>query len=393
MGLTGDISSIDISDVLSVISVNKKTGLLTISRGLEEKKLYFKGGRLIFSSSTSNKEKLGEVLVSNCLIDRSEIKSVVEEQKDDGSHIGTILLKKQLITQEELFKALRIQSNRILTNILNWIEGKFYFKDENVKLPDHLTIAFDLNRLIFDAAEMSDAKLNIKEELPDFNSKPQMALRFREGVEEITLKSYEWEILYLADGEKTIADICYIAGDNDLEIMSAIKNLIDRGLLVVPDIYSEEATPRYERLQKIQLSAILRLYNELFRLIHRKAYDIGKDRARGVILKAFDKISRSDESILFKDLKVKRDGSLEESILIDNLFHFSAKEWLDLIYEGFGNLIQNILQDLREEFGEEPVQEIVRTIEDVVDFLIHKNQHILAKVGIKSKIEKYMHNL
>jgi len=393
MTLQGDIGSVDISDVLAVIGANRKTGLLKIKRGLEEKKLYFVDGRLIFSSSTNEDERLGEILVISGSVKRTDIRSAIEEQKNSSVHLGLMLLKKGVITQNQLFDSLRLQANKILWGVLNWIEGSFVFADKDIELPPSLSISFDLNKLIMDAADKSGKLQDIKRKLPDFALKPQMVPRIDNGNEDIVLNNTEWEILCLADGERTIADICYIIGGSDIETGKIVNGLLERGFLIFSEYTSHNELSRDEQLQKIQLEPIIRLYNEVFRLLHRKAFDLDKTRGREFITDPFKDISTKDDSIFFKDVNITRDGSLNGNIIIDNVMHFPSNSRLEVVYSKFGALISSVLSGLRKSFSDDEVDDIIKSIESVVDFILHQNQNILVRIGVKKKLEMYMNSL
>jgi hypothetical protein len=388
MALQGDLGSIDIADILSVISLNQKTGMLIITRGFEEKKLYFRKGRLIFSSSTNENEKLGEIMIDEGYLERGDITVVVEEQRNSEDHIGTILLEKGIISQEQLFNCIRVQANRILLTILNWIDGSFRFSDEEVKLPKQLSIAYDLNKLILEVATKTDELMKVKKSLPDFNLKPRMTPDFDNQNNEITINKDEWKILYLADGERSISDLCYLTGNNDLETCVVIKNLIDKELLMLPGYEMADGLSTDERLQRIQMETILTLYNQVFRLLHRKAFDLDKDIGRDIIMNAFKNVSSEDDSILFKNIILKKDGSMDKELLFENIMKLPSSERLNVIYKKLGSLITRVISNFTANFHKEEVEDVKKSISEVVDFLIHQNQNILVKVGMKQKIEK-----
>jgi hypothetical protein len=327
-------------------------------------------------------------MIDEGYLERGDITVVVEEQRNSEDHIGTILLEKGIISQEQLFNCIRVQANRILLTILNWIDGSFRFSDEEVKLPKQLSIAYDLNKLILEVATKTDELMKVKKSLPDFNLKPRMTPDFDNQNNEITINKDEWKILYLADGERSISDLCYLTGNNDLETCVVIKNLIDKELLMLPGYEMADGLSTDERLQRIQMETILTLYNQVFRLLHRKAFDLDKDIGRDIIMNAFKNVSSEDDSILFKNIILKKDGSMDKELLFENIMKLPSSERLNVIYKKLGSLITRVISNFTANFHKEEVEDVKKSISEVVDFLIHQNQNILVKVGMKQKIEK-----
>ncbi|MEA5580762.1 hypothetical protein VB620_05330 [Nodularia harveyana UHCC-0300] len=59
--------------------------------------------------------KLGELLLRQGLISETDLKSILEEQKDNGCLLGELMLKNRLVTEKQLKKALNNQKIRLGT--------------------------------------------------------------------------------------------------------------------------------------------------------------------------------------------------------------------------------------------------------------------------------------
>ncbi|UCE27177.1 MAG: DUF4388 domain-containing protein, partial [Candidatus Coatesbacteria bacterium] len=112
MVFKGDLETINLPDILQLLEGAKKTGALSIRRHLEEKRLYFKQGMLVFASSTEEREKLGRVLLSLRLINGNELEEARRTQIESGRRLGIVLLEKGFISHEDLITALKEQAQR-----------------------------------------------------------------------------------------------------------------------------------------------------------------------------------------------------------------------------------------------------------------------------------------
>ena len=97
MALKGDLETVNLPDILQLLESARKTGALSIRRHLEEKRLYFKQGMLVFASSTDDREKLGAVLLSRKAITEDVLEDARRVQTETGGRIGFIILEMGLI--------------------------------------------------------------------------------------------------------------------------------------------------------------------------------------------------------------------------------------------------------------------------------------------------------
>src|SRR3954470_15078736 len=80
MGIVGNLKTMQLEELLQWLSQSKKNGTLQINNGKVEKKIFFKEGRIISSSSSNPEEYLGHFLVSHGLITEIELAKAIELQ-------------------------------------------------------------------------------------------------------------------------------------------------------------------------------------------------------------------------------------------------------------------------------------------------------------------------
>jgi len=126
----GDLGQIGTSDLFRLLSLQKKTGILTLSERKEEVALVFLQGDLIDVDWRSRPEerKLAAVLVKNNQITSEQAKSAMIRQKDSGQKLGFILINMGLIREEELSGPLTIHMMEGLRMALQFKSGRFSFK-------------------------------------------------------------------------------------------------------------------------------------------------------------------------------------------------------------------------------------------------------------------------
>ena len=73
MGITGNLKTMELSELLQWLSQSRKTGTLVIDNGEVEKRIFFEAGKVISAAASDPKEYLGHFLVSHGFIDEATL--------------------------------------------------------------------------------------------------------------------------------------------------------------------------------------------------------------------------------------------------------------------------------------------------------------------------------
>jgi len=386
MTLRGDLETVDLPDVLGMISDNKKTGIFCIRRGMEEKKLFFKKGLLVYASSTDEQEKLGEILQSIGLITHKRLLEMRKEQGVSSSQrLGLMLLEKGMITHENLVTGLKTQASNILLSLLGWWGGNFEFVETEFPIPGGISVGFDLKRIIMQAVDSANEWNIVKNSFPTMETVLRLSAMLPEGKKEIAVRDEEWMVLSLLDGAKTVEDICYQLPFSDLQTCQLMVALQEKGLV------SQESSARIRHsdefyVERLQLTPLVSLFNELLRFIHRRVFDIDRNDARNILEFAYFQAT-SQEPHLFEGMLLGIDGSLDSDIFIANALTVPASFRLEKTVGALSIVVRKFLEAVEAKFGKKERQGITKEAQVIVDFVLHQNRNILQKLGIKEDIE------
>ena len=384
ISLSGDMETVDLPDVLSVISQNEKSGVFTIRRGMEEKKLYFKKGMLVFASSTDDSEKLGEVMLQSGLIDEKTLIEARRRQVDTNERIGNILMTSGIISQDNLIQALKAQISKILSNLLNWWGGYFTFDEGDFPIPDKVVVGFDLKGIIMEAATSADEWMKVQKKIPSTDVVPRMKHEMPDGVESVEIDRMRWRVFSLIDGRRTIREICSLAPYADMVTCRFLVEFAEKGVVDIPRMRDEDVSWE-NQLERSQIEPVVDFYNEVFRLIHRRSFDIDKKNARTIIEKAYlETVNR--HSHIFNDLDLRDDGSLDRDIVVHNILGISRTRRVEVVQDAFNDFIITTLKKLQDFYGKKEVNVIQKEVQNLIDFLMHREGSILSKLGVKEGI-------
>lgn len=129
MGLVGRLEDLALPDIFQIISLTKKTGKLTLTRREGTGMIIFRDGQIVYASSDSIRETLGNILVCQKLITESTLIAAMEVQHRSpaGKRLGALLVEKRYLTEETLEKVVRQHIERVVYEFIAWKTGFFKF--------------------------------------------------------------------------------------------------------------------------------------------------------------------------------------------------------------------------------------------------------------------------
>ena len=110
MALTGDLAQLHIADIIQLIHTTRKSGTLTVTGDKGESRIIFSNGYLVGASHLSNRIRIGTVLVKMQVITPEDLKRALDIQKKAGKSREPLLrtlLQMGKVTGDAAFKGLK----------------------------------------------------------------------------------------------------------------------------------------------------------------------------------------------------------------------------------------------------------------------------------------------
>src|SRR3954467_2168677 len=134
MAVEGTLDLFKLPEILQLISQQKKTGILTVQGQQDIVAISFLNGRIVAADALSQtlEEGLAQVLVREGMISASDLHRAAAEHQSAGGRLIDVLVERRYLERTQLLQALRLQTWRLLEQLLRWNEGdfKFYSGDE-----------------------------------------------------------------------------------------------------------------------------------------------------------------------------------------------------------------------------------------------------------------------
>src|SRR5438132_1202198 len=151
---------------LQCLSLGQKNWTLTVSNKAVEKKIFFKGGRVISSASNDPREYLGQFLMSHGFLTEAELMKAIEVQHQSGILLGKILVMIDVISEGELQRLMRLKAEEEIYEIFLWPEGEFQFADDVLPTMEMIPLQVDVTGIIMEGTRRVDEWRRIREVSP-----------------------------------------------------------------------------------------------------------------------------------------------------------------------------------------------------------------------------------
>ena len=129
MSLVGRLEDLALPDIFQIISLSRKTGTLVVRSRRGTGMVVFKDGQVIQAASDSIRDSLGNILVSQGMLDETALSKALALQKQEPEKpLGMILMDMGAVAAQTLQSVIRKQIEEIIYDLLDWEEGFFNFE-------------------------------------------------------------------------------------------------------------------------------------------------------------------------------------------------------------------------------------------------------------------------
>jgi hypothetical protein len=143
MSFAGRLEDNELPELLHYISLNKKTGKLSLTRRDAHGVIVVRLGRILYAASSSVRETFGNILVCHGLISEAVLAEALDKQhaEPEPRKLGQILIEMEKLTEKDLTEVLRQQTGLVVLELCRWRAG--YFKFEPVAIAAEGEIGVD----------------------------------------------------------------------------------------------------------------------------------------------------------------------------------------------------------------------------------------------------------
>jgi tetratricopeptide (TPR) repeat protein len=227
MSITGNLQTMELSEVLQWLGNTNKTGVLVLSNGLVEKRIIFMRGEVVMTASTDPKEYLGHFLVSHGLIDEVTLAEAMAMQDENKMLLGKILVTIGAIEETQLDRMLSLKLEESVYEIFTWPSGDFRFIDEELDESSIIPLKFNVNALALEGSRRADEWQQLRDTIPSKECVAVATGQLR-AEESDTVAT---RVLDLVNDDRTVEEIALHAHASEFQVYRVLAGQVEQGSL------------------------------------------------------------------------------------------------------------------------------------------------------------------
>ncbi len=233
--IEGSLRNVPLTDIFQVIATGQKSGVLTVQRGSARARIYFDQGRIGYAH-VSPGVHLGEILVRMDLLTAHEVQELLRRQhtENPGTQLGEMAVRLDLLKQEDLYRAIDRQVLEVVSDLLSWSEGRFYFTDSPADVTQQpLEHSVDAMSLLIRLA----AK---QEEYAATDVAPQAVFVRAGDPTKVDMPAGGWEVLASVDGRRSARTIAAELDLTEKHVYHLLGELAGLGVIELSPITADD---------------------------------------------------------------------------------------------------------------------------------------------------------
>jgi len=231
MALEGNLNDFGLSEILQLIAVQKKSGMLSVTSKGESMVLFFRNGNIISTRDRRRKahDPLKDYLIRYGVISREDFLRITQLSAQSNLDLTDIIVSEGFLTEEEMKRHYRNQIQEALHEVLTWQQCSYKFiPNPDVIRGIKIWGEYGIEGLLMESMRRIDEFPQMLEEFPD----PDMVIK-RKVAEPDT---EDWDrnekaVFELLADAPTLGYVVSHAKMPAFETYEALKHLKERGVI------------------------------------------------------------------------------------------------------------------------------------------------------------------
>jgi hypothetical protein len=216
----GSLAERDLPSVVQSLYEERWSGRLTLTNAEIEKSVSVHEGLMVFASSSSADDRLGELLLRR---GRVKFLDFVEGSKKimPGKRLGTVLVEQGALTPKDLVRAVVEQTQEIIYSLFQWTEGHYALQEGPLPV-EVIRLNLSTPDLIMEGIRRIDAWSRIEHAIGGWNASYGRAPSYERAISRMTLSPEARVIVDRLEQPRSVDEICAGSTLPDFEVCHAI---------------------------------------------------------------------------------------------------------------------------------------------------------------------------
>ncbi|RMH72925.1 MAG: tetratricopeptide repeat protein [Gemmatimonadetes bacterium] len=274
MAIKGSLKEASLPDVIQLLSMGRKTGILSVTDRNDFGNVYLNQGKIVYATIVNRMDRIGDLLIRDGKLTVEQLNAAIQRQGEDqhDKKLGTILVEMNLISEDEIKKYLKIQIEETISHLLSWTDGFFNFEPNTTLTTNELTVSLSSNDLLMEGVRRVDEWRAFRKNIQSSKQIP----RFNAGyhLDQLTVEEeIDRTVLQEVNGVNSIEDLIRICRLDEFTICKSLHRYIERGAIEMVDPDQVVEAPAIQKVARHQLAETLNLATAFFKSeMYQEAY-------------------------------------------------------------------------------------------------------------------------
>jgi hypothetical protein len=264
----GEIGTFSVAEILQMIGLQEKSGLLTIKSKGKSAVLFFEAGKVLSARDRRQgaRDQFLFYLQEKGVLGVEDLNRVTEMKQNEGGDLVDLLVKNKVIDEKKLGEMLSAYAVETLEAVVKWETGAFEFAPSVDSLPEKAIVKPQrLEAILMEALRRKDEVEEIRRFLPGYDTRIKVSVS---DVTELPLEEADTAVLALVDGKRTIDEIIDESDTDEVETLDILERLFALGIVAIAEKDRERPRHLLERsaLQSLLITAAILISAVLLRL-------------------------------------------------------------------------------------------------------------------------------
>lgn len=269
MALQGNLDDFSLPEILQLIAVQQKSGVLKLTAGDDVAVVFFEGGKIVSTRDRRRnaKDPLKPFLVKTGRLTDAQLKQIETIEAESRREMTDILLSGNYLSSEELSHLLEHQIQDTLHQLLTWKSGSYHFSGDARTVPKFaVNVRLNTEGLLMESMRRIDESQRYKDTFTSL----AMVLRPKPlATPPKEMTPQEQRVLPLVDGLRPLRDVLSQSKLVEFEALEALHRLLELGLVevsltaapakvtpIAPDLTTTAAQPPSNALVAIAIALV-----------------------------------------------------------------------------------------------------------------------------------------
>ena len=234
MAIEGPIRELGLTDLLQLLHLSRKTGVLRVGSDhpARDAEVHFDRGAVVGASAAGDAARIGRLLLmAGRATDGQVDRALAEQARSPGRRLGAILVEREGVARADVEAQLRFQVEETVFDLVRWTEGSFRFEETPPEDPGPISIRVATDALLMESVRRVDEWSALASGPPDTELVPLLVEEWEEEAGALSLQPLEWEVLAAVDGERTLRETARLLGQGEFEVAKAVFSLVSAGVV------------------------------------------------------------------------------------------------------------------------------------------------------------------